>query len=192
MTVDVLRSCYDVGMRFSDSGPVVRVRWFFSAPNAAILRGLNSFRSLNWEDAAQRQQLLGEQPGNRRWNNGQRPLLLAGDHECGEGSNWQNGFPGPFTPGRAITTNGVPFCCLPPTWPGKGSRAWTVGDSSIWLGAGAALWSGTASWTTAPVWFSKGGWKFLGSSTWAPSSFPWTGSGSFLWGGTSSWSRSPP
>jgi len=112
--MDLLRSCYEIPMRFKDGEPTKVVRWFFCGPDAEIFTKPTIFRSANWESTPYQNNGLGEQrPSNRPWRNGSRAVGFTGR---GSGCNfsddwWAEGIPTSATFVLAKDGNGVPLCC---------------------------------------------------------------------------------
>jgi len=146
MVVDLIRSCYTVPMCFRDGDPAVPVKWFFTAPEAKYFPGLNSFYSRNWEDESEKFDEIGEQPGNRRWNNGQRPALATGQHLCDDPLLFRFGLaPGQLLD-RPVFAGPVPVCCIVPTAAGSGGEGISFDGAVEWTSAGGAVADGSEEW----------------------------------------------
>jgi hypothetical protein len=166
----MVRSCYTVPMRFKDGDAPVMVRWFFVDRGAKYFPGLNSFYSRNWEDASEKFDEIGEQPGNRRWVNGQRPALALGQRLCDDPLLFRFGLAPGQTISRGVVAGPVPVCCLDPLGTGGGGEGFAYDGSTEWIGSGGAVADGEASWVRVvpdtQEWFGYGGGTGGGSETW--------------------------
>lgn len=97
-------------MVFWADGPPIPIRWFFSEPDSPIFEGLNCFYSRNWEDAKDKFDPLGEQPGPRPWANGQGPRYFFPGFQCDPAEWYANGQP-PKLLQKPTSRTGVVLCC---------------------------------------------------------------------------------
>lgn len=154
----MVRSCYTVGMRFSESSGVIPCRWFFADGGAKYLDAPTAFYSRNWEDKASKFDTLGEQPGNRRWSNGQRPALALGRRLCDPVELFLLGPPPGVTLNRDVVPGPVPACCLDPLGAGLGGDGFKSDGATRWDGSGAGVGGGAGGWKrvqTLPAFYLK-------------------------------------
>lgn len=115
--MSVLRSCYVTTGRLYEGGPPVRIRWYFTEPDAPVYDQLSC-----WEPELYRDQELhqvegaGEVPGAvRTWYNGANPGVPLKPTWCGTEKDFQGEGTPPYLPdGRpdfaAMCSCAVPAC----------------------------------------------------------------------------------
>jgi len=148
--MDMIRSSYTVGMRFSRTSGIVPVRWFFAARGAKYIGVPNAFFSTNWEDASTKFVFYGEQPGPRHWSNGQRPALAVGQRICEPSEDFTVGIAEGVTLGRSIAAGPVPSCCLDPLGAGGPGFGFVWEGAVSWGASGGAVGTGVSSWVRIP------------------------------------------
>jgi hypothetical protein len=166
MIVDALRSCYTVGMRFSDTLPIIPVRWFFADKRAKFFPGPNAFYSRNWEDKSDRFDQLGEQPGPRPWANGIRPGLALGQRLCDPPLIFLVGLAPGFSFNRPVASDSTSLCCLDPMKLPLGCAGSESNGATEWVSCGGAVGAGQSVVSKTPHYFSSGGALGSGQSGW--------------------------
>lgn len=118
--MDWLRSAYSAMMKTIIGGAAVPIRWFKTAPGTPMFKGASVFRSRNWCDPKDNDE-IGEQydpdvccgTEGDRWVNGQRAAgFIAGSHPCGTDVVAATGA-GPTDPTFVTNPNGSAPCCAP-------------------------------------------------------------------------------
>lgn len=104
-------------MVFRVGDPPIKVRWYFVDCDHENFPGWHAFGSANWVTRVCQLGAIGEQPGLRKWANGQPPPN-AGDGgafavECAKEnpSWWIEGIP-PGEETGPYEDNGLPVCCV--------------------------------------------------------------------------------
>jgi len=165
MVMDWVRSCYTAPMRFGPNGPVVRVRWFFAAPNAKDFPGHHVFGSLNYAREKRDYEGLGEFTfKDRVWDRGERPPGMDGQHFCGTPLQFEGALTG-NEPGLPVGPAGVPFCCIGPGYGGvllDGQAAIDLGRRIV--ARGGVLLDGSADFSYGNRIIARGGVEADGSA----------------------------
>jgi hypothetical protein len=164
----MIRSCYTTKMAFSPTSGPVPVYWFFAARDAKYLGTDTVFYSRNWEDASEKFDALGEQPGKRPWYVGQRPALATGQLRCDPDDFFQHGLPAGELLARPVLVGPVPLCCVDPEGAGGAGWSWPWVNAISSRGAGGGAGLGVAVWSPGVDWTAAGGGVGDGSSSWIP------------------------
>jgi hypothetical protein len=86
--------------------------WYFTEPGALILPAHTLYASRNYSTGIQGTNLVGEVFGAPRpWRNGSPPVVLAGDHFCGDLTNFESGTSFSLAHDEPLDVNGDPACC---------------------------------------------------------------------------------
>jgi hypothetical protein len=139
------------------------VRWYFCRPGAQPLGFATPFYSRNWEDASEKFDEIGEQPGPRPWDRGMPPPCSEGVRLCRPRVYLSRGLPPGRLLSRQVTQAGVPLCCCVDV-PAFDESGGSVGPGGIlWESVGPVGFSGSAMW-------------FRGSRGHEPYALCWSGS----------------